>query len=302
MDTQKIVQKLQKQIDSNKIKIQEPMSKHTTFKVGGNADIFIKINEIEELKYALKVIKEDNIPMYIIGNGSNILVKDNGIRGIVLSIELDNLEITENIVTLGAGVKLILLAHKCAKCGLTGLEFASGIPGTIGGAIRMNAGAYGDEISSKVIETKYMDLEGNIHTINNEEHEFSYRNSIFTKNKNIILQTKLKLEKGDEIQIRDKMEELKKARQEKQPLEYFSAGSIFKRGNDFITSKLIDEAGLKGYSIGDAEVSTKHAGFVINKGNAKAKDILGVIQYVKTKVKEKYGKDIELEIEIIGEE
>ena len=302
MDTQKIVQKLQKQIDSNKIKIQEPMSKHTTFKVGGNADIFIKINEIEELKYALKVIKEDNIPMYIIGNGSNILVKDNGIRGIVLSIELDNLEITENIVTLGAGVKLILLAHKCAKCGLTGLEFASGIPGTIGGAIRMNAGAYGDEISSKVIETKYMDLEGNIHTINNEEHEFSYRNSIFTKNKNIILQTKLKLEKGDEIEIRDKMEELKKARQEKQPLEYFSAGSIFKRGNDFITSKLIDEAGLKGYSIGDAEVSTKHAGFVINKGNAKAKDILGVIQYVKTKVKEKYGKDIELEIEIIGEE
>lgn len=302
MDTQKIVQKLQKQIDSNKIKIQEPMSKHTTFKVGGNADIFIKINEIEELKYALKVIKEDNIPMYIIGNGSNILVKDNGIRGIVLSIELDNLEITENIVTLGAGVKLILLAHKCAKCGLTGLEFASGIPGTIGGAIRMNAGAYGDEISSKVIETKYMDLEGNIHTINNEEHEFSYRNSIFTKNKNIILQTKLKLEKGDEIEIRDKMEELKKARQEKQPLEYFSAGSTFKRGNDFITSKLIDEAGLKGYSIGDAEVSTKHAGFVINKGNAKAKDILGVIQYVKTKVKEKYGKDIELEIEIIGEE
>ena len=301
MDTQKIVQKLQEKIDLKKIKTEEPMSKHTTFKVGGNADIFVKVNEIEELKYVLQIIKQYNIPMYIIGNGSNLLVKDNGIRGIVLSIELDNLEISEDIITVGAGVKLIALAHKCAKCGLTGLEFASGIPGTIGGAVRMNAGAYGDEISSKIIETKYMDIDGNIYTINNEQHEFSYRNSVFTKNKNIILETKLKLEKGDETQIKSKMEELKKSREEKQPLEYFSAGSTFKRGTDFITSKLIDEAGLKGFNIGDAEVSTKHAGFIINKGNAKAKDILEVIQYVKTKVKEKFGKDIELEIEIIGE-
>ena len=302
MDTQKIVQKLQEKIEINKIKIKEPMSKHTTFKVGGNADIFIKINELEELKYALKVIKEENIPMYVIGNGSNLLVKDNGIRGIVLSIELDNIEISENIITSGAGVKLIALAHKCAKCGLTGLEFASGIPGTIGGAVRMNAGAYGDEISSKIIETKYMDIDGNIHTINNEEHEFSYRNSVFTKNKNVILETKMKLEKGDEIQIKAKMDELKKLREEKQPLEYFSAGSTFKRGEDFITSKLIDEAGLKGFNIGDAEVSTKHAGFIINKGNAKAKDILDVIEHVKKEVKEKFGKEIKLEIEIIGEE
>ena len=302
MDTQKIVQKLQEKIESGKIKLEEPMSKHTTFKVGGNADIFIKINEIEELKHVLKIIKEYNIPMYIIGNGSNLLVKDNGIRGIVLSIELDNIEISENIITAGAGVKLITLAHKCAKCGLTGLEFASGIPGTIGGAVRMNAGAYGDEISSKIIETKYMDIDGNIHTINNNEHEFSYRNSVFTKNKNIILQTKLKLEKGDEVQIKSKMAEIKKSREEKQPLEYFSAGSTFKRGEDFITSKLIDEAGLKGFNIGDAEVSTKHAGFIINKGNASAKDILNVIEYVKTRVKEKFGKDIILEIEIIGED
>jgi UDP-N-acetylmuramate dehydrogenase len=239
--------------------------------------------------------------MYVIGNGSNILVKDNGIRGIVLSIEFDNIEIKENEVIAGAGVKLIALSYKCAKCGLTGLEFASGIPGTIGGAVRMNAGAYGNEMSNIIVETLYMDMEGNIHTISNQEHDFSYRKSFFTKNKNIILQTKLKLEKGDEIEIKSKMDELKKSRDEKQPLEFFSAGSTFKRGEDFITSKLIDEAGLKGYRVGDAEVSTKHAGFIINKGNAKAKDILDVIEYVKTKVKEKFGKDIELEIEIIGE-
>ena len=302
MDTQKIVQKLQMKIEADKIKLEEPMSKHTTFKVGGNAEIFIKISDIEELKYALKVIKEECIQMYVIGNGSNLLVKDNGIKGIVLSIELEGIEIEENIVTVGAGVKLIMLAHKCAKCGLTGLEFASGIPGNIGGAVRMNAGAYGDEMSNKIIETKYMDMDGNIHTISHKEHEFSYRNSIFTKNKNIILQTKLKLEKGDCLQIQAKMDELKKARMEKQPLEYFSAGSTFKRGEDFITSKLIDEAGLKGFHIGDAEVSTKHAGFIINKGKASAKDILNVIEYVKTKVKEKFGKDIQLEIEIIGED
>lgn len=302
MDTQKIVQKLQIEIDKSRIKLDEPMSKHTTFKVGGNADIFIKIKEIFELKYALKIIKEENIPMYVIGNGSNLLVKDNGIRGIVLSIELDKTEITDNIVIAEAGVKLITLAHMCAKCGLSGLEFASGIPGTIGGAVRMNAGAYGDEMSSKIIETSFMDLEGNVHIIKNEEHKFSYRNSIFSKNNGIILQTKIKLEKGLKEQIKDKMEEFKKSRTEKQPLEYFSAGSTFKRGEDFITSKLIDEAGLKGFHIGDAEVSEKHAGFIINKGNANAKEILEVIEYVKTKVKEKFGKEIVLEIEVIGED
>ena len=301
MDTQKIVQLLEKKIDTSKIKTEEPMSKHTTFKVGGNAEIFVKIDEIQDLEYVLQIIKQENIPMYVIGNGSNILVKDNGIRGIVLSIEFDNIEIKENEVIAGAGVKLIALSYKCAKCGLTGLEFASGIPGTIGGAVRMNAGAYGNEMSNVIVETVYMDMEGNIHTISNKEHDFSYRKSIFSKNKNIILQTKLKLEKGDENEIKSKMDELKKSRDEKQPLEFFSAGSTFKRGEDFITSKLIDEAGLKGYRVGDAEVSTKHAGFIINKGNAKAKDILDVIEYVKTKVKEKFGKDIELEIEIIGE-
>lgn len=302
MDIQKIVQKLQTKIDLDKIKLEEPMSKHTTFKVGGNADVFIKINDIKELKHALKIIKEENAKMYVIGNGSNLLVKDNGIRGIVLNIELDKINIDEEIVTVEAGAKLIALAHMCAKCGLTGLEFASGIPGSIGGAVRMNAGAYGDEMSSKIIETTYIDLDGNLHTINNKEHEFSYRNSIFSKNKGIILQTKLKLEKGDTEQIKTKMQELKKSREEKQPLEYFSAGSTFKRGENFITSKLIDETGLKGFHIGDAEVSEKHAGFIINKGSASAKQILEVIEYVKTKVKEKFGKDILLEIEIIGED
>ncbi len=234
-----------------------------------------------------------------------MLVKDNGIRGITLRPDIKNIETEEQedkiYVTLGAGEPLPKIAIEMGKKGYTGLEFAAGIPGSIGGAIRMNAGAYGSEMRNIVVSTTYMDLDGNIKTINKEEHEFEYRKSIFTKEKYIILQTKIELLKGNIKEIEQKIHENMQSRKEKQPLDMPSAGSTFKRKDGVIVSKLIDEAGLKGFSIGDALVSEKHAGFIVNKGNATAKDVLDLIKYVQNEIYEKFNVNIEPEIEIIGE-
>lgn len=299
-----VIQDLRKEIDENNILINEPMKKHTTFKIGGNADIFIKANTIENIQYILKISKDNNIPLFILGNGSNILVNDDGIRGIVLKINLDDIDILEDKdkikVTAGAGVKLTQLARYLLKNSIEGFEFASGIPGTIGGAIRMNAGAYGKEMKDIVNETKYLSYDGEIITISNNEHNFEYRNSKFSKEKSIILKTTFILDKGNADEIKNKIDEYSKQRKEKQPIEFPNAGSTFKRGNDFITAKLIDECGLKGYRIGGAEVSKKHAGFIINVDNATSNDVIDLINYVKEKVYEKFKKEIQLEIEIIG--
>lgn len=234
-----------------------------------------------------------------------MLVKDNGIRGIVLRPTMDSIKIVEendNIhLIVGAGVPLPKLALEMGKNGYSGLEFAAGIPGSIGGAIRMNAGAYGSEMKDIVIATTYMDLNGNIKTIDNKEHKFEYRKSIFTTNKSIILNTELLLHKGNKEQIQEVMNQNIQARKEKQPLDMPSAGSTFKRQDGIITAKLIDEVGLKGASVGDALVSTKHAGFVVNKGNATAKDVLDLIKHIQDKVYEKFNVKIEAEIEIMGE-
>ena len=288
-------------LEKSDIKVNEPMSKHTSFKVGGNADYFVKAQTVEQVINVRKYAEENNIPLYVIGNGSNILVTDRGIRGIVLKIDLQKIEINEEEVTVGAGVKVMALAQKLLGEELTGFEELSGIPGTIGGAIRMNAGAYGKEIKDICIQTTCLDENNNIKILKNNEQDFSYRHSIFEDKKYIILETKLKLEKGKKEEIKGKMEELSAERKEKQPWEYPSAGSTFKRKEGVITAKLIDECGLKGYSIGGAEVSKKHAGFVINKGNATAKDILDLIEYIKKNVYEKFNIEIEEEIEIIGE-
>lgn len=288
-------------LEKSNIKVNEPMSKHTSFKVGGNADYFVKVQTVEQVINVKKYAEENNIPLYVIGNGSNILVTDRGIRGIVLKIDLQKIEINEEEVTVGAGVKVMALAQKLLSEELTGFEELSGIPGTIGGAIRMNAGAYGKEIKDICIQTTCLDENNNIKILKNNEQDFSYRHSIFEDKKYIILETKLKLEKGKKEEIKGKMEELSAERKEKQPWEYPSAGSTFKRKEGVITAKLIDECGLKGYSIGGAEVSKKHAGFVINKGNATAKDILDLIEYIKKNVYEKFNIEIEEEIEIIGE-
>lgn len=358
MDITRISQKLTKEIPSNQVYCNEPMYKHTSFKVGGNADIFVKVKNLKQLKYTIQVAKDNGLNINIMGNGSNLLVRDNGIRGIVIKIELENIEIKQddikNIknnvdqtndtrentyknkdlkednnvsVVVGAGVKLAMLSQVLLQKGITGFEFASGIPGTIGGAVRMNAGAYGSEMKDIIVRTWCLDIEklkGDINqkenqedsdsiintlenlkqndslVLDNEEQEFKYRNSIFSRKKYVILQTELKLKYGNKEEIQNKMNELRQQRLDKQPI-LPSAGSTFKRGEDFITAKLIDECGLKGYKIRGAKVSEKHAGFVVNDGDATAKDIIDLIEYIKRTVYEKTGKRIELEVEIIGE-
>lgn len=299
---QEIYNKLITKIDNKRVLLNEPMSKHTTFKIGGPADIFVKVNDTEELKFLLSLAKTKNIPVTVLGNGSNVLVKDNGIRGIVLKIDFKEILVKDETLEIGAGVLLSKASRVALENELTGLEFASGIPGTFGGALYMNAGAYGGQIGDKIITTTYIDENLDIKTITQEENEFSYRKSIFQKNNGIILSGKIKLEKGKTEEIKKKMEEYSKTRKEKQPLNTPNAGSTFKRGDGFITAKLIDECGLKGYKIGDAKISTLHAGFIVNTGKATAKDVLNLIKYTQEKVKEKFDVQIEPEIRILGED
>ena len=283
----------------------EPMAKHTSFKIGGPADVFIKVDNIEELKETLDLSKQNQIPLTIIGNGSNLLVTDKGIRGITAKLNLKDIEIknenNKQIIKVDAGVPVGLLAQKLLKEEIAGFEELSGIPGTIGGAVIMNAGAHGKELKDILKKVTAMDYNGNIHEFTNEECLFSYRNSRFQKEKYIILQATLELEKGNSTEIKEKMDEYMQFRKEKQPIEYPNAGSTFKRGEDFVTAKLIDEAGLKGYKVGGAQVSKKHAGFIVNVDNATAKDVIELTDYIKEKIEEKFGKKINLEIQIIGE-
>lgn len=282
------------------IKYNELMKKYTSFQIGGPAECLIKIENINELQEILAISKENNIPITIIGNGSNLLVKDKGIKGIVIKIEIKKCEISEDLtITVGSGVKLGWLAQKLLSEEISGFEFASGIPGTIGGAIRMNAGAHGTEMKDIVKTITYIDREGKNYKIENKQAEFEYRNSIFSKKDYIILETEIQMQKGKKNEILSKMEEYANYRKEKQPIEYPSAGSTFKRGSDFITAKLIDECGLKGYKIGGAQISEKHAGFIINKENATAEDVIKLMKYTKEQVYNKFGKIIESEIEIV---
>ena len=293
-------------ISKEKIKYNEPMAKHTSFKIGGPAQCFITAESVEEIKQICKVASKNDINLTIIGNGSNLLVTDNGINGIVVKVNIKKfeLEFSNDDVSLivGAGNKLGEIAQKLLRNEITGFEFAAGIPGTIGGAVRMNAGAYGKEMKDIVETVKCMDYDGNIYEKSNKDLEFEYRKSMFAKNKFIILEAKLKLQKGNAQYIKDKMLEFEQSRKQKQPLEFPSAGSTFKRGTDFITAKLIDDAGLKGYRVGGAMVSTKHAGFVVNENNATAQDVLNLVKHIKQEVYKKFNKKIELEIQVIGEE
>ena len=305
MNTDEICELLSKEIPKMELLKNESMKKHTSFKIGGNAEIFAKAKSVSEIKKVLEICKINNIPLNIIGNGSNLLVKDEGIKGIVLKICIDNIDIeqtdkTSVIVTVGSGVLLGKLAQVLLKESITGFEFASGIPGTIGGAVRMNAGAYGSEFKDIVIETKALNKNGEVVVLSNEEQDFKYRSSLFKNKELVIIETKLKLQKVENAdEIKEKMNEYKQSRLEKQPIEFPSAGSTFKRGEDFITAKLIDECGLKGYKIGGAQVSTKHAGFIVNVGDATANDVLSLVQVIKDKVFEKFGKQIELEVEVL---
>lgn len=304
MESAEIVKSLENIISKDLIKTNEPMKNHTSFKIGGPAEIYIKIISIEELQKVLEFAKRENIKITILGNGSNVLVSDKGIKGIVIKTNLKDINIenkdSKNVeVTVSDAVPIGFLAQKFLKEEITGFEELSGIPGTIGGAILMNAGAHGKEIKDIVTEVTAMDYNGKIFNFTNEEAEFTYRHSKFSNGEYIILQAKMLLQKGSKEEIKAKMDEYAQYRKEKQPIEYPSAGSTFKRGTDFITAKLIDEAGLKGYSIGGAKVSEKHAGFIINTGDATAKDVLDLARYVTDKVFEKFGKKIEFEIKIL---
>ena len=296
---------LELSITKENILFDEPMAKHTTFKVGGPAECYIKVDDIKELRNILKFAKDNDVPITILGNGSNVLVLDKGIRGIVLNIKFNKIEMMnlgeKVFANIGAGVKISVFGHVLLKNEITGFEELSGIPGTIGGAVRMNAGAHGKEFKDIITAVTCMDYDGNIKQFENKDMHFEYRRSMLKDKKYIVLEVSMQFQKGKEKDIKGKMEEYLAYRREKQPIEYPSAGSTFKRGTDFITAKLIDEAGIKGYSIGGAEVSEKHAGFIINKGNATAKDILDLIEYVKNTIYEKFDKKIELEIEIMGE-
>lgn len=305
MENKEILENLEKIITKERIKQNEPMSKHTSFKIGGPAEFFIKILSIEELQKILEFAKKEKIKITILGNGSNILVADKGIQGIVIKTNLKEITIKNKQqnkveITTDDAVPIGMLAQKLLKQEITGFEEISGIPGTIGGAILMNAGAHGKEMKDIITEITAIDYNGQLHTFTNEQAEFTYRNSIFSSGKYIILQAKMMLEKGNTKDIKAKMDEYAQYRKDKQPIEYPSAGSTFKRGDNFITAKLIDEAGLKGYSIGGAKISEKHAGFIINTGGATAQNVLDLAKYVTDKVYEKFGKKIEFEIKVLG--
>lgn len=301
---EKIYNKMLEFLSEEQIYLNESMSKHTSFKIGGPADIFVKPKNIDELKNIIKLGKENSIQITIIGNGSNLLVKDGGIRGVVIKPDFKEIEFLEgNKVKVGSGVLLSKILNEAYKKSLSGLEFASGIPGNLGGAIRMNAGAYGSEFKDIVVSSEYLDKDLNIREISNKEHEFKYRHSRFCENKNdIIVSTILQLKEVNKEEIKAKMDENNNSRREKQPINFPSAGSTFKRGEGYITAELIDKCNLKGYNIGAAYVSEKHAGFIINKGNATAKDVLELIDIIKKKVYEKFNVNIELEIEVLGED
>ena len=304
MDLKKIIKESNLHIGKDRILFNEPMKKYSTFKIGGPAECLIKVESKEELKEVLEMAKKYDIPVTVLGNGSNVLVSDKGISGITIIIKIERLEIIEEKgkerIIVGAGEKIAKLGRIFLQKEISGFEEISGIPGTIGGAIKMNAGAHGREMKDVITTIKYMDLDGNTYIIKNEEAEFMYRKSFFTNKDYIIIEAELQLEKGNAEEIKKQMTEYANYRKEKQPLEYPSAGSTFKRGTDFITAKLIDDCGLKGYQIGGAQISEKHAGFIINKNNATAEDVMNLIEYTKKQVYSKFGKKIETEIEILN--
>lgn len=289
--------------DKGALILEEPLCNHTTFRVGGKADAFLSVRSEEQLRKAVLLCKEYDVPFLILGNGSNLLVSDDGYRGMVILVGKDMSDITVdgNTIIAMAGATLGSVSQTAAKNFLGGMEFASGIPGTIGGAIVMNAGAYDGEMKMIVEEVRVLTQDGEILTLSNEELEFGYRTSRVKKEKLIVLSVKLLLQPQKQELIYEKMNDFAARRREKQPLEFPSAGSTFKRPEGMFAGKLIMDAGLRGYSVGDAQVSEKHCGFVINKGNATAKEIHKLIYDVQEKVKESFEVTLEPEVIFIGD-
>lgn len=291
-------------VGQENIRIDEPMKNHTSFKVGGAADILVTPGSFESLVNILSLCKSEGIPFFVMGNGTNLIVRDKGIRGVVIKIgeNFERVTVSGEVIEAEAGILLSKLANVALTHELAGLEFASGIPGTLGGAVAMNAGAYGGEMKDVVVSTQYLDREGNIKTVSGEEHRFGYRTSFIQKEEGIVLKSWLRLQKGNPADIKALMGELNKKRRDKQPLEMPSAGSVFKRPEGYFAGKLIEDCGLRGYAVGGAEVSCKHCGFIVNAGNATAEDIINLIAHIQSAVKSKFGVDLQTEVKIVGEE
>lgn len=291
-------------LDKEGIYLNEPMKNHISFKVGGPADFLLKPKTEDEIKKLIEFLKNENIPYIVIGNGSNLLVKDGGIRGVVIKIadNFNKFEIEDTKVVAQSGALLSFMGKAILNKSLTGFEFAAGIPGTLGGAIAMNAGAYGGEMKDIVKSVRLMDSKGNIIELSNKEMEFEYRRSLISKSDYIVLSAIMELKEGNFDEIKGYMKELTKSRVTKQPLNLPSAGSTFKRPEGHFAAKLIEDSGLKGLTLGGARVSDKHSGFVVNIGDAKAKDIIELINVVKSTVYSKFGVMLEEEVKILGDE
>ncbi len=290
-------------LDRESVLLEEPMKKHTTFRIGGAADYFVMPKNTEEVKGVLALCKEAGIPYYVLGNGSNLLVSDNGFRGVIIQLykNMKDIQVHGTMIRAQVGALLSQIAAEALKHKLTGFEFAAGIPGTLGGAVVMNAGAYGGEMKDVLFEVTALTPEGEVKVLKKEELDLGYRTSVIGKKGYIALEAVLELQEGNEEDIRSTMDDLKERRTTKQPLEYPSAGSTFKRPEGYFAGKLIQDTGLQGFSVGGAQVSEKHCGFVINKGNATAKDVAELMREVSDRVEKKFGVPLEPEVKKLGD-
>ena len=300
---QKVIEKFWNLLGKDRVLVDEPMKRHTTFRIGGPADFFLPPSTVAEVRGILEICREEELPYFILGNGSNLLVSDKGYRGVIIQLyrNFSNISVEGNEICASSGALLSQIAAAARNASLTGFEFAGGIPGTLGGAVFMNAGAYGGELKDVLKEAVVMTEQGEILTLPVEKLDMGYRTSRIKKAGYLVLEARLVLEQGDMDKIRDITKDLTEKRVSKQPLEYPSAGSTFKRPEGYFAGKLIMDAGLRGYQVGDAQVSEKHCGFVINKGNATAADVLTLIENVREKVQEQFGVTLEPEVKFLGE-
>lgn len=289
---------------ASRILMDEPMSEHTTFAVGGPADVLVLPKSVKEMSLAIRAARSLELPVTVLGGGSNVLVRDGGIRGVVIQLNqmMKVLSCNGTKILASAGYMMKDVCQFAQEQGLTGIEFACGIPGTLGGAVFMNAGAYGGEMSHVVSRVRTVNSTGGVHTYNAPNLGFSYRQSRFQKSQEFVVEIELTLRQGNKAEIQQEMDDLMQKRRSKQPLEMHSAGSTFKRPPGYFAGTLIDQTGLKGLSCGDAQVSTKHAGFVVNTGHASARDVLQVIHEVQKRVEKAHGVHLEPEVRIIGED
>jgi len=297
-----VILSLKNELGERNVFENEPMNKHTSFKAGGTADIFIIPENKSHIQRAIDILRENQVPFMVLGNGSNVLVSDEGYHGAVIQIysKMCHVMAQDTIIEAKAGALLTVIAAKALENGLTGFEFASGIPGTLGGAICMNAGAYGSEIKNVLVSADVLTPDMQVKTYTAKELQLSYRHSLIPEQNLMVLSGKIRLDKGDKVAIKERMAELAQQRREKQPLNFPSAGSTFKRPEGYFAGKLIEDAGLKGYTIGMAQVSEKHSGFIVNKGGATAKDIWELIRYCQKVVYEKFGVQLETEVKLLG--